>query len=85
MKKLGINIRISQNSILIKDYCEHIGTPIIKTHQDHRMAMSFAPLALRFGKLIIEDVDVVKKSYPTFWKELEKVGFKIAPATDSNN
>ena len=49
------------------------------------MAMSFAPLSLRFGKLIIEDVDVVKKSYPTFWEELEKVGFTIFPVTDSNN
>ena len=83
--KLGINTKISQDSILIKDFNKHIGIPIIKTHQDHRMAMSFAPLTLCFGKLIIENIDVVKKSYPTFWEELEKVGFTIAPATDSNN
>lgn len=85
LKKLGINTKITQNSILINDFYEHIGTPLIETHQDHRLAMSFAPLALRFGKIIIEDVDVVKKSYPTFWEELQKVGFTIFPATDSNN
>ena len=85
LKKLGINTKITQNSILIKDFYEFIGTPLIKTHQDHRVAMSFAPLTLRFGKLIIEDVDVVKKSYPRFWEELEKVGFTIFPATDLNN
>ena len=84
-KKLGINTKISQESILINEFNKHIETPIIKTYQDHRMAMSFAPLALRFGKLIIEDVDVVKKSYPKFWEELEKAGFTITPATDSNN
>ena len=49
------------------------------------MAMSFAPLALRFGKLIIKDIEVVKKSYPTFWEELEKTGFTIESVTDSNN
>ena len=85
LKKLGVDTKITQNSILIKDFCEYVGTPLIKTNQDHRMAMSFAPLSLRFGKLIIEDVDVVKKSYPTFWEELEKVGFTIFPVTDSNN
>ena len=84
-KKLGINTKISQESILINEFNKHIETPIIKTYQDHRMAMSFAPLALRFGKLIIEDVDVVKKSYPKFWEELEKAGFTITPVTDSNN
>ena len=57
----------------------------IKTYNDHRMAMSFAPLAMCFGKLIITDVDVVKKSYPTFWEELQKVGFTINLLTDSNN
>jgi len=85
LKKLGVNTKISQESIIIEDFNKYIETPIIKTYQDHRMAMSFAPLALCFGKLIIEDVDVVKKSYPTFWKELEKIDFTITPATDSNN
>ena len=85
LKKLGLNTEISQNSILLKDFNKHTGTPLIKTHQDHRMAMSFAPLSICFGKLIIENVGVVKKSYPTFWEELEKVGFTITPVTDSNN
>ena len=75
LKKLGINTKITQNSILIKDFNKHIGTPFIKTYQDHRMAMSFAPLALSFGKLIIENVDVVKKSYPTFLGRIRKSRF----------
>ena len=46
----------------------------IATYHDHRMAMAFAPLALR-GPLQIEAPDVVRKSYPQFWAELRRVGF----------
>ncbi len=45
----------------------------IKTYQDHRMAMAFAPLALLCGEIKIEDAEVVNKSYPNFWEELEKL------------
>ena len=58
---------------------------IINTHQDHRMAMSFAPLSLKYGEITIKNSDVVKKSYPNFWKDLNYAGFKIVPATDLNN
>lgn len=50
----------------------------IKTYEDHRMAMAFAPLALRVNKLLIEHPEVVKKSYPTFWLDLQKAGINIS-------
>jgi 3-phosphoshikimate 1-carboxyvinyltransferase len=53
------------------------GIKQIKTYQDHRMAMAFAPAAILFPGLIIEDPDVVKKSYPGFWNDLQNVGFNI--------
>ena len=46
----------------------------VLTYQDHRMAMAFAPLALKVP-VVIKGADVVSKSYPDFWKDLEKVGF----------
>ncbi len=49
----------------------------ISTYHDHRMAMAFAPCALRMGEIIIEDPDVVSKSYPTYWSDLEKIGFEL--------
>lgn len=49
----------------------------ICTYEDHRMAMAFAPLALAFEELIIEDPAVVGKSYPAFWEHLTSVGFKV--------
>jgi 3-phosphoshikimate 1-carboxyvinyltransferase len=49
----------------------------IQTYGDHRMAMAFAPLSQRYGPMEIVDPDVVVKSYPGFWKDLEKAGFVI--------
>ena len=50
----------------------------IKTYDDHRMAMAFAPLALLIPELEIEDAKVVEKSYPAFWTDMEKVGFVVS-------
>jgi len=47
------------------------------TYEDHRMAMAFAPLALVFKEIVIEEPEVVEKSYPMFWKHLEQQGFQI--------
>ena len=49
----------------------------IKTYDDHRMAMAFAPLSIFIPQLEIEDMDVVEKSYPDFWKDLETAGFHV--------
>ena len=45
----------------------------INTYEDHRMAMAFAPAVIRLGSIIINEPDVVTKSYPSFWQEFEKV------------
>jgi 3-phosphoshikimate 1-carboxyvinyltransferase len=49
---------------------------------DHRMAMALAPLALVTGSIIIEDPDVVSKSYPRYWEDLEEAGFGVEWSTD---
>ncbi|HEY4323834.1 MAG TPA: 3-phosphoshikimate 1-carboxyvinyltransferase [Mucilaginibacter sp.] len=49
----------------------------INTYDDHRMAMAFAPLALIIPQMEIEDAQVVEKSYPAFWTDLEKAGFEV--------
>lgn len=48
-----------------------------KTYDDHRMAMAFAPLALVFNSIEIEEPEVVEKSYPEFWQHLSEQGFII--------
>lgn len=76
LSKLGAIITVTNDSLTLEPF-EKINENIsIKTYQDHRMAMAFAPLALRVP-IIIEDAEVVSKSYPTFWEDLKSVGFQI--------
>jgi 3-phosphoshikimate 1-carboxyvinyltransferase len=51
--------------------------PTLDPQGDHRMAMALAPLALVSGTIGIKDPDVVNKSYPGYWKDLEKAGFIV--------
>ena len=77
IKKLGTNIEISNNSLEINSPKPLLNNVEIKTYNDHRMAMSFAPLMLRTD-IYINDANVVSKSYPNFWNDLEKLGLNLA-------
>lgn len=57
--------------------CEVEYPIVIDTHNDHRMAMAFAPAALVFDEIIIDKPQVVSKSYPNFWNDLQEAGFTI--------
>lgn len=50
---------------------------VINTYNDHRMAMAFAPLAIKFEEITIDNPGVVKKSYPSYWDDLKRFGFGI--------
>jgi 3-phosphoshikimate 1-carboxyvinyltransferase len=76
LSKLGAIIVVSENSLTLNQSNRILSDIKISTYQDHRMAMAFAPLALKVP-LIIEDAEVVSKSYPTFWENLKMIGFKI--------
>lgn len=79
MSKLGYVIESRNDSELIWDgeTCEPQMEKGIDTYEDHRMALAFAPYALKSGEIIINNPQVVTKSYPHFWESLEEVGFKI--------
>ncbi|MBP7497349.1 MAG: 3-phosphoshikimate 1-carboxyvinyltransferase [Bacteroidales bacterium] len=49
----------------------------ISTYKDHRIAMSFAPLATIFDYILLDEIDIVNKSYPNYWTDLRKFGFII--------
>ena len=49
----------------------------IDTYEDHRMALAFAPAALRIASLRINNPQVVTKSYPHFWDDLHKAQFNV--------
>ncbi|MBD1395378.1 3-phosphoshikimate 1-carboxyvinyltransferase [Mucilaginibacter glaciei] len=75
-----IGVRLIEKGLVYKLDCSEKQIPqrmFVNTYDDHRMAMAFAPLAILIPELEIEDADVVEKSYPAFWKDLEKVGFDV--------
>lgn len=74
--KLGAEISVTNESLHLKPSTSINENIAIKTYQDHRMAMAFTPLALRVP-IIIEEAEVVSKSYPDFWIDLKKIGFKM--------
>ncbi|WP_282134192.1 3-phosphoshikimate 1-carboxyvinyltransferase [Seonamhaeicola maritimus] len=76
IEKLGGEVEITNKSLHLKTANNIKELVSIGTYNDHRMAMAFAPLALRVP-IIIEDAMVVSKSYPTFWDDLKSIGFKI--------
>lgn len=78
LEKLGAIIEATDNSLKMTPPSDFsIEDPVVSTYNDHRMAMSFAPLAIKFPGLKIENPDVVEKSYPAFWDDLQYVGFEL--------
>jgi 3-phosphoshikimate 1-carboxyvinyltransferase len=78
-----IGVKLIEKGQVYKLDCSEKQIPqrmFVNTYDDHRMAMAFAPLATLIPELEIEDANVVEKSYPAFWKDLESVGFEVAQA-----
>jgi 3-phosphoshikimate 1-carboxyvinyltransferase len=76
-----MNVRISEpvdGELLIDARFADFGKlVIIDTYNDHRMALSFAPLVLKVNKIAIRNPKVIEKSYPNFWRELEKASISL--------
>ena len=76
ISKFGASVKITNDSLhlIAKKNLKH--DVEIDTYNDHRMAMAFAPLALK-NNLKIKNEQVVTKSYPAFWKDLQSIGFQV--------
>lgn len=79
LRKLGYVVKVEGDDAISWHFetTAAEASPHICTYHDHRMAMAFAPAAIRFSGLIIDDAQVVSKSYPLFWEHLRQAGFKI--------
>ena len=83
LAKLGFNIEDRNDSELIWDGTrqpvdtKRLAEVAIDTYEDHRMAMAFAPVALRCESIRINNPEVVSKSYPRYWDDLRSTGFQI--------
>ncbi len=74
LTKLGATVSITDESLHLTPSTTINEGVDIDTYQDHRMAMAFAPLGLK-TQIIINEAEVVSKSYPDYWKDLEALGF----------
>ncbi|SDZ89648.1 3-phosphoshikimate 1-carboxyvinyltransferase [Pedobacter hartonius] len=75
-----IGVTLNEDNEVYTLNCEGLNFPekiSIATYDDHRMAMAFAPLSLLIKEVEIEDYQVVEKSYPDFWKDLQQAGFTV--------
>jgi len=76
LSKLGANISVTDKTLTIVPGTEINADVAIDTYNDHRMAMAFAPLAMK-TTLFVNDAEVVSKSYPDFWNDLKQLDFGI--------
>lgn len=76
LSKVGATVQITPSSLSLQTGATIPPYRVIQTYADHRMAMAFAPLALKVP-LIISDAGVVSKSYPRFWEAFAALSFKI--------
>ena len=76
IEKFGAAVEITDKTLHLLASDQLHNNQKIATYNDHRMAMSFAPLALKTD-LQIKDANVVSKSYPSFWEDLKSLGFQL--------
>ncbi|MFQ3182533.1 MAG: 3-phosphoshikimate 1-carboxyvinyltransferase [Polaribacter sp.] len=77
LTKLGASISVTNESLHLEKSLEINQNISIKTYNDHRMAMAFAPLALKVPITIL-NAEVVTKSYQKFWEDMQQIGIEVA-------
>ncbi|MCA6435029.1 MAG: 3-phosphoshikimate 1-carboxyvinyltransferase [Bacteroidetes bacterium] len=73
LEKFGALLQSTDSTLVMTACVNPIANLDIETYHDHRMAMCIAPLALKFEGISIINSEVVSKSYPEFWKDLERI------------
>ncbi len=76
LEKFGAKVHITADSLHLQPPTTLTADVAVATYNDHRMALAFAPLALK-TTLQINDALVVNKSYPSYWEDLKKLGFSV--------
>lgn len=74
--KFGAKVDIDSESLTLQAQNQLAEGVFVDTYNDHRMAMAFGPLALKVD-FVVNDAEVVSKSYPDFWNDLRTLGFAV--------
>ncbi|MBA6313238.1 3-phosphoshikimate 1-carboxyvinyltransferase [Cellulophaga baltica] len=76
LSKLGAAITVTDKTLTLKATTAIHADVAIDTYNDHRMAMAFAPLALK-TTIFINNAEVVSKSFPDFWRDMATLGIGV--------
>ncbi|WP_420398797.1 3-phosphoshikimate 1-carboxyvinyltransferase [Flagellimonas sp.] len=76
LEKVGAKVAIDHESLTLEPSQNIISDVAIDTYHDHRMAMAFGPLGMK-TTLMVNEAEVVSKSYPDYWKDLATLGFRV--------
>tara|TARA_Y100001933_G_scaffold165609_1_gene163930 strand:- start:26153 stop:27382 length:1230 start_codon:yes stop_codon:yes gene_type:complete len=76
LEKFGAQVGITNESLTLKPSAIGESNVSVDTYNDHRMAMAFAPLAMKTS-FFVNDAEVVSKSYPDFWRDMARLGLRI--------
>ena len=76
LAKIGAKVEATGGTVIMTPGGDISGEKdvVFETYADHRLAMALAPLVLEMGQISIEDPDVVEKSYPEYWKDIQNMG-----------
>lgn len=85
LAKIGCLLEIEQYGTVLQWDGRRVpvtSMPVFDTYADHRMAMALAPVAVYVPGIVVKNAEVVSKSYPEFWQQLEAAGFRLADPAD---
>lgn len=76
--RFNCKISIGENEISLIEYKQKpSGTVILDSHNDHRLAMSLALFSCQDHTIQISGIEVVDKSYPGFWNDIEQLNVEL--------
>ena len=81
LSKFGADITVNENSVVIRKADLYSPTEKLVSHNDHRVAMALSVISSIYGGTITE-AECVKKSYPSFFEELKKLGLEVTLCDD---
>ena len=78
LSRLGVEARAEADALWLRGRPLDPGAePVFSAHGDHRLAMSLALLSTRLGRVTIDGAESVRKSFPGYWTELGRLGFRV--------
>lgn len=81
LSKFGADITVNENSVVIRKADLYSPTEKLVSHNDHRVAMALSVISSIYGGTITE-AECVKKSYPSFFEEMKKLGLEVTLCDD---